>query len=243
MSIIARMEARSPRYLRLRDEIAAELADGHFGTGALLPSEHDLAARYGASRLTVRRALGLLKEDGVVASRQGLGWSVTSATPMRQALDNLMSIDDQIIRAGRRPTRRLLAFSMGDPPSEVAEILNTHSTLQISRLNLADDEPVGRNTAWVPADLARDLSLESVEAHSLLRLLPVALGSATQVITAARVSREDGALLGMAVGSPVLRFLRKTHDRTGRTVLYSDAVYNPMRAEFTVELASSSLGS
>lgn len=237
------METRSPRYLRLRDQIAAELADGNLGPGALLPSEHDLAARYGASRLTVRRALGLLKEDGVVASRQGLGWSVTSTIPMRQPLDALMSIDEQIIRAGRRPTRRLLAFSVGRAPSEVAEILNTHSVLQISRLNLADGEPVGRNTAWVPEDLARDLSLESVEAQSLLRLLPVVLGSATQVITAERVSPEDAALLNMAVGSPVLRFIRTTHDRAGRPVLYSDAVYNPVRAEFTIELASSSHGS
>jgi GntR family transcriptional regulator len=234
------MEARLPRYRRIREELATDVADGDLPPGALLPSEGDLASRFGVSRLTVRRALSLLKEEGVVTSRQGFGWSLTGDTPMRQPLDALMSIDQQIERAGRRPGRRLLTFSVGPPPPHVAEILDARSALQIARLNLADDEPVGRNTAWVPEDLAGDLSLDRVEARSLLHLLAVTLGSATQLITAEGASVTDAALLDVAVGSPLLRFNRTTHDRAGRVVLYSEAVYNPMRTEFTVELVVAS---
>jgi GntR family transcriptional regulator len=236
--VVCTIEARSPRYLRIRDQLAADVADGDLAAGALLPSEGDLATRYGASRLTVRKALALLKEEGVLTSRQGLGWSVTGDTPMRQPLDSLISIDEQITRAGRRPGRRLLTFSVGPPPPHVMEILAATSAMQVARLNLADNEPVGRNTAWVPEDLARHLSLDRVEAESLLHLLPVLLGSATQVITAEGASDVDAALLEVTAGSPLLRFNRTTHDRAGRPVLYSEAVYNPLRTEFTVELAA-----
>jgi GntR family transcriptional regulator len=229
------MEPRSPRYLRLRDELAEMVASGGLAPGSLLPSEGDLAARYDVSRVTVRRALTLLKEQGLVESRQGFGWLV-AAEPMRQSLDVLTTIEDQIVAAGRRPSRRLLSFAFGPAPPHVARVLGARSVLEISRLNLADDEPVGRNTAWVPEPLARGLSMEAVEGQSLHRLLPATPGSATQTITAEGASEGDARLLGVPAGTPLLRFNRTTRDVSGRVVLYSEAVYNPKRTEFTVEL-------
>jgi GntR family transcriptional regulator len=229
------MEPRAPRYLRLRDELAETLANGELAPGALLPSEGDLAARYNVSRVTVRRALSLLKDQGVVESRQGFGWFVADE-PMRQSLDVLTTIDDQIAAAGRRPARRLLSFAFGPAPAHVAHILGATSVLEISRLNLADGEPVGRNTAWVAEHLARGLSIEAVESQSLHRLLPATVGSATQTITAERASAGDAKLLGVTAGTPLLRFNRTTRDGAGDVILYSEAVYNPKRTEFTVEL-------
>jgi DNA-binding GntR family transcriptional regulator len=230
------VESRVPRYRRVRDDVAALLAAGELAPGDLLPSEADLAARFGASRVTVRRALGLLKDAGLVASRQGFGWFVAGA-PMQQALGVLAPIDEQIASAGRRPGRRLLSFGFRTAPREVEAALGTGSVLEISRLNLADDEPVGRNTAWVPDDLARGLSLDDVERESLHHLLPVDLGSATQRISAEGASPTDAELLQVPTGTPLLTFVRTTRDVTGRAVLASQAVYNPLRTEFTMELA------
>jgi GntR family transcriptional regulator len=232
------VEPRSPRYLRLRDELAEAVAAGEVAPGALLPSEGDLAAQYGVSRVTVRRALSLLKDEGVLESRQGFGWFV-AAEPMRQSLAVLTTIEDQIAAAGRRPARRLLSFAFGPAPAHVARVLGATSVLEIARLNLADGAPVGRNTAWVAEPLARGLSMEAVERQSLHRLLPVSIGSATQTVTAERASAGDAKLLGISVGTPLLRFNRTTRDVAGNVVLYSEAVYNPKRTEFSVELGGS----
>src|SRR5262245_59040279 len=123
------MESRSPRYLRLRDELAESVANGDLAPGAVLPSEGDLAARYAVSRVTVRRALSLLKDQGVVESRQGFGWLVAQK-PMRQSLDVLATIEDQIAAAGRRPARRLLSFAFGPAPAHVARVLGATSVLE-----------------------------------------------------------------------------------------------------------------
>ena len=108
--------------------------------------------------------------------------------------------------------------------------------LEIARLNLADDEPVGRNSAWVPAPLAADISLADIEQHSLHDLLPVQLARATQVITAVGATAEDASLLRVQTNSPLLRCERTTYDSMGTAVLVSEALYNPLRTEFIVEL-------
>jgi GntR family transcriptional regulator len=234
----ASLQSRVPQYLRLRDEIASFIASGAVVAGELLPSEGELSERWSVSRVTVRRALALLKEEGLVESRRGFGWYV-AGEPMRQSLDVLTTIEDQITAAGRQPTRQLLHFGLGKAPPHVAAVLDATSVLEIARCNLADGEPVGRNTAWITEDMARGLSIDAVERQSLHRLLPVTVTSATQTITAEGASETDATLLQVPAGTPLLRFNRTTRDRTGRAVLYSEAVYNPKLTEFTVELAAS----
>jgi GntR family transcriptional regulator len=156
--------------------------------------------------------------------------------PLRQTLDALITIEAQIAAAGRQPNRRLVAFSFREPPRWVGETLSAVQVLEISRLNLADREPLGRNTAWVPGELAADISLADVERHSLHDLLPVTLAGATHTITAQGASAEVASLLEVQANPPLLRCTRTTYDETGRTVLVSEALYNPLRTEFVVEL-------
>lgn len=229
------MDSRSPRYLLVRDQLAAELAEGRWAPGSVLPGETELALRYGVSRVTVRRALALLKTQGVIDSRQGYGWFV-GRTTLRQSLDALVTIEDQIAAAGSRPTRRLLGFTFRTAPGHVSELLGDGSLLEVSRVNFADDQPVGRNTAWVAEHLARGLSMEAVERESLHRLLPVAIASATQTISAEAATAEDAELLQVPQGAPLLRFNRVTRDAQGHAVIYSEAVYNPERTDFTLHI-------
>jgi GntR family transcriptional regulator len=226
---------RELRYLAVQQSLRDLLSSGQYSTGALLPSESELAARYGASRVTLRKALARLKEEGLIDSRQGFGW-FTVTLPLRQSLDALTTIEAQITAGGRLANRKLLAFSFRTPPRWVADIFAVDQVLEIARLNLADDEPLGRNTAWVPATLAADISLADIEQHSLHDLLPVQLAGATQIITAVGATGEDASLLEVQNNSPLLRCERVTCDRTGTPVLVSEAVYNPLRTEFIVEL-------
>ena len=226
---------RQVRYQTVADELRRRVSAGAWPAGQLLPAESELAADFAVSRVTVRKALGVLKEAGVVDSRQGFGW-FPARPPLRQTLADLTSVDDQIRAAGRTPGRRVLAFGFKAAAPRVAAQLEVGSVLEVVRLNSVDDEPFARMTVSVPEDLAAELSRGAVEQHPIYELLAVTLGGATQTISALGAGADDASLLRVPVGSPLLRCERLTVDDGGRPVLHSDAVYNPRTTELMVAL-------
>jgi len=227
--------ARALRYADLADDLRRRIASGELRPGRLLPSEAQLATENDVSRVTVRKALALLRDAGLVASRQGFGWYV-APTPVPQPLDGLRTIEANVLAAGQAPQRRVLGFGFVDAPARAREVLGVDTVLEIRRVNLADDEAFARVTVWVPESLATDLSRAAVERQSLYELLPTTLGGASQVISAVPASPEDGELLGVPAGTPLLRAERTTRDSSGDPVLLSEAVFNPLLTELVVDL-------
>ncbi len=223
------------RYQTIADALRLRIVAGEIAAGRLLPSEADLSSEHRVSRVTVRKALEALREEGLIDSRQGFGWFVAT-DPLRQTLGRLGTIEAQLSESGVTPQRRVLSFGFVDAPKRVAELLGVHTVLQVVRLNLADGEPFARVTVWVPEDLAAELSRAVVERSSFYESLPVSVGGATQTIGAAAISDDDAKLLEVPVGSPVLRCQRVTHSVDGRAVLVSEFVFPAHRTEFVVDL-------
>ena len=226
---------RSIRYQEIADELRVLARAG--AAGSLLPSESELSTRFGASRVTIRRALELVRDEGLIAARQGFGWFVATE-PVRQRLEHLGTIEDQLEVQGRRAERRVIGFAFRPAPERVARTLGVDEVLVVTRVNLADGEPFAVVTVWCPAELGRPLSREDVERHPFYELLDVALRGATQTIGADSAEPVDAELLGIPVGSPVLRCVRVTTDTTGRAVLMSEHLFPAHRTEFVVELPS-----
>ncbi len=228
---------RAHRYQQIADSLRRRIEAGKLATGGLLPSEAELVQHYEASRVTVRRALEALRADGLVDSRQGAGWFVTTAR-LPQDLAHLGTIEDQLLASGRTSERRILDFAFGRAPAEVAELLGTHDVLMTRRLNLADGEPFALVTVWCPQEMASKLSRDDVEARPFYELLDVELGSARQRIRAGSASAEEAELLGMLPDGPVLRCSRLTEAADGRPVLASEHTFPAHRTEFVVDLST-----
>jgi GntR family transcriptional regulator len=228
---------RNLRYRTIAAALRGRIDAGEFGAGRLLPSESELSAAYEASRVTVRRALEVLRDEGLVDSRQGFGWFV-AADPVRQPLGRLGTVEDQLRDLGVTPERRVQEFAFVAAEPAVRRVLGVDQVLRVRRLNLADGEPFALVTVWCPAALATDLSRADVERSPFYELIGVPLAGATQTIAAASVSAADAALLEVPVGSPVLRCERTTRDAQGRAVLWSVHVFPAHRTEFVVDLGS-----
>lgn len=228
---------RTHRYQQIADSLRRRIEAGEFVAGGLLPSEAELVARYKASRVTVRRALEQLRDEGRVDSRQGSGWFVAT-DPLPQRLGHLGTIEDQLLASGRTSERRVLDFAFTAAPPHVAELLGTTEVLTTRRLNLADGEPFALVTVWCPEDLASKLSRDDVEARPFYELLDLELGSARQTIRAGVATAEEAELLGMLPGGPVLRCERVTEAADGRPVLASEHTFPAHRTEFVVELST-----
>ncbi|MGE3620023.1 MAG: GntR family transcriptional regulator [Acidimicrobiia bacterium] len=229
---------REIRYRAIADELRRGIADGDLRAGRLLPSEAELSARFGASRVTVRRALDLLREDGLVDARQGFGWFVAS-DPLRQTLGRLGTIEAQLTESGRRAERQVLDFRFVAAPAHVRDVLGAETVLEVRRLTLADGTPFARVTVWCPEEIGARLSRDDVERATFYEVVDVPLGGATQTITAAACAADDAALLHVPVGSPVLRCERVTHAADGAVVLLSEHVFPAHRTELVVDLVAS----
>ena len=203
--------------------------------GHVLPSESELSAEFGVSRVTVRRALETLRDEGVLDSRQGFGWYVATA-PLQQHLARLETIEHQLEQRGVHPVRQILEFAFVDAPAHVAERLGCRQVLRVKRLNLADGAPFAVVTVWCPAEVGQHLSRLDVERKPFYELLGVRLRGATQTIGAAAAGPDESALLLVPIGSPVLRCERLTTTDAGAPILLSEHIFPAHRTEFVVEL-------
>jgi GntR family transcriptional regulator len=226
---------RALRWLEIAEDLRAQLASGELAAGRILPSEADLSAAYDASRVTVRKALESLREEGLVDARQGFGWFVAT-DPLRQSLGRLSTIEAQLAESGVVPERRVLDFEFVDAPDDVAAVLGPGTVLRVRRLNLADGQPFARVTVWCPERYGSSLSRDEVARSPFYELLSVELGGATQTIGADAASATDAAALAIPVGSPVLVCRRVTSSVGGGAVLLSEHVFPAHRTEFVVEL-------
>lgn len=222
-------------YREIADSLRRSIESGDYGDGRLLPSEASLGASFGASRVTVRKALEVLRAEGLVASRQGLGWMV-AGEPFPQSLDALVSIERQLADSGRTSRREITDFRFVDAPPTVAEVLGPR-VLEVGRVNLADGEPFARVTVWCREDLGVDLSRSQVARSSFLDLLPPGPRRAEQTIGAEAMDEADAALLGVPPASPALVVRRTTYGADGRAMLVSEHCFPGHLTEFVAELS------
>lgn len=231
----------STRFRQIAEDLRARIALGELGDSGAIESEAALGARYNASRITVRRALDSLREQGLVESRKGSGWFATGASFQQQlAIGTFRHAASAISDAGSRLTRRVVLFAFEVPPAAIADTLALPPAAEALRcwsLRTVDGEPLDLVREWVPAPLALDLSRGDATEPGIWPSLQRAghrVAAVRQTIAAGVASDEDEQLLGVAVGSPLLliRRLALADDRSPMAL--SDHRYLAHR--FTLEV-------
>ncbi|GAA4848103.1 GntR family transcriptional regulator [Saccharopolyspora rosea] len=201
----------TPKHAQLR-EILRDLARSELLPGSPVPSERDLAARYGVSRLTVREAVGQLVAEGLLVRVRGKGTFTTR--PRVESQLHLASFTEDMRRRGMRPETVLLEAAATIPPPGTAEALGLapgRAAHWLYRLRKADGAPMAVERGWYHADVLPGL-LDHDLTDSLYSLLAreydVHLERGTQTVLAEGADAETARLLGVRPGSPVLVFRR-----------------------------------
>ncbi|ETX28779.1 GntR family transcriptional regulator [Roseivivax isoporae] len=225
-------------YLLLRDDILS----GVHPQGSVIPGEQKLAETLGVSRVTVRRALDALAEDGLIERRAGSGTRVRAGEGGRTMSADLTTLIPQLVEMGRH-SARLLSFSYGPAPAQVAQAmgLSDGDRVQIAvRVRLADGEPFSHLTTHVPEDIASSYSeadLAGTPLYQLLERSGVTVQDAHQSVSATLASPQVAEALGVATGTALLSLRRVVRDDSGRGVEHLQALYRPDRFELNMALA------
>ncbi len=216
-------------YLALRDQIMS----GRLSDGDTLPTEQRLAESHGVSRVTVRKALDVLADAGLIKRRAGSGTTVCGPVDHQCAAMNFNTLMPQLVEIGNKTTVRLLSFSYEISPDYVTRAMGwgTRQTVQVAtRVRLVEKTPFSHLTTYVPADIAENYSENDLATQPLFSLLErsgVKIIDAHQTVSATLALPEVAQPLGVAVGSALLSLDRVVRDLAGNGVEYLSALYRP----------------
>jgi GntR family transcriptional regulator len=226
-------------YRKVAEDIKAAIAAGTYPPGSLLPSEAELAERYGLSRRTVRQAFAALRADGVIASRRGAR-RVVIGGPRVQSFGELLSFSRWARAIGEEPGGRVMALERRPATESEASRLGLSGgalVYYLVRVRLLSGRPVMIERAVYPEKVGAlvaglDLAVDSITER--LEALGVVFTDAEHVIDAVAASAEDARWLEIRHGMPLLRERRGTTDRAGQPVEWSDDRYLGTATAFSV---------
>jgi GntR family transcriptional regulator len=228
-------------YLVLRDRILS----GAAGFGTRLPTENELAGTHGVSRVTVRRALGELEREHLIARRRGAGTRVIYRQAPAPITADISGVLANLADMGRRTSVALLSFDYVAAEGAVARALGAGSDqlLQRSvRVRSIDGVPFSYLTTHVPESVSVTFTREELGSRPLLDLLEragIKVEHARQRISAGLATPDVAEALDLRAGSPLIELVRVVYDQAGRGVEHLHALYRPDRYAFEIDLVRS----
>lgn len=224
-------------YLLLKQRLAA----GGYAYDAPMPGENALAAEFGVSRLTIRRSLETLEDEGLIRRQQGRGTFAEPAAAAGHAAD-IDALMAHLDRMGMQTRVRLVELQVVPAPAHIAQRLELPAGASVSRsirVRSHDSLPFSYLTTHVPQDIARRISRQQLGARPLLAIfrdLGIEVARAEQAISATLAEPAAAAALDIPVGSALLSLNRLVRDRQGRPVELLHALYRPDRFEYRMQM-------
>jgi GntR family transcriptional regulator len=227
----------APAYLRLRRALRQQVEDGLLGPGQSLPSERDLAEQLGLSRVTVRKALAGLVENGVLVQRQGAGTFV--AERIVKPLSKMTSFSEDLKARGLNPRSVFLERSVGEVTPDEAMALNLSPgslVVRLHRLRYAGTEPLAVERSAIPQSILRDPDKVMDSLYEALEVLGCRPVRALQRLRAVNLNAAQAKLLQLPVGSAALAVERRSFLEDGRLVEFTSSWYRGDAYDFVAEL-------
>ncbi|MEX5729460.1 GntR family phosphonate transport system transcriptional regulator [Rhodovulum iodosum] len=232
--------ARTPIWTSIYETLTAEIGTGRYRPGDKLPTEAELAQRFGVNRHTVRRALAALAEAGLVHARRGAGVFV-AAKPTDYPLGRRVRFHQNLKAAGQSPTRKVLLLETRLADAREAEALALPSGAEVhvfEGISLADGVPLGLFRSVFPAARFAGLLPVLDETRSitaaLARLGVTDYTRASTRLTAKLATATQALHLQVGEGAPILRTVSVNVDANGQPVEYGHTWFAGDRISLTV---------
>ncbi|MFT3877101.1 MAG: GntR family transcriptional regulator [Propioniciclava sp.] len=242
MTSTGRHDRFTPRYFAIEQALRARIAA--LQPHDALPSDADLCAEFGVSRMTARAAVQKLVQDGLVYREPGRGTFVAAPVVDRQ-LTNLRGFSAEMTARRLHPSSTVLDARLADGTDAQTRALDAAAgsrVVTIRRLRLADNIPLvlERTTLTERCAGVLEADLANGSLHEALIAQGVIPATGTSTITAELATADDAEHLSVKRGSPLLVERRLIRDVTGAAFEWTESRYVPERysitAQFTVEL-------
>jgi GntR family transcriptional regulator len=216
------------------------IADGILPPGMPLPPEREIAKITGLSRVTVRKAIAPLVENGLVEQRQGSGSIIAEPVQrVEQSLSRLTSFTEDMKLRGLETASKWLNRAILDPTPEEIMNLNistSEAVAKIDRLRFANDTPMAIERATLPLSILNDPLGVDESLYKTLEKLGKKPVRAIQHLKASNLKKEDALLLKCDEGPACLNVTRLSFLETGTVVEFTKSIYRGDAYDFVAEL-------
>ncbi|WP_131738660.1 GntR family transcriptional regulator [Actinomadura roseirufa] len=219
------------RYRQVADDLREAISRGTYGPGVALPSQPELARKYGLNQTSISRAIALIESEGLIRTEKGVGSFVLDIPTVKRVRripargeGAGSSFAEGLQKAGLRPRTELVQVEEIAPPPRVAEYLNMNAddtALIRKRHMFADEKPVQIAASYLPIAIAGGTDIAfpdtgptglykrlSERGHRVVRFV--------EEIESRRPSEEEAAFLRIPVSQHVLEVVRFAFDPKGR---------------------------
>jgi GntR family transcriptional regulator len=220
-----------PLHLFVSEQLREQIANGQFQPAEQLPSEHQLMAEFGVSRITVRRAITNLVNQGLVVVHRGKGAFVKEQRKVTYSLSSpLVFYEEDMARQGVTSTIRTLVFEVVLPPLDVRSALQLQAAqskvyLQ-KKLLLLDGDPVGIDITYILSELGKTYAkeLQNQMTFPVLERNEIKIDRIEAILECTHADHEISQYLNVPLGSPLLVYCHTAYTVGNRPILYGKVI-------------------
>ncbi|MBY6089295.1 GntR family transcriptional regulator [Pseudooceanicola sp. 502str34] len=234
-------ESLWPKHHRVYLILKQEIEDGVYTDVEPMAGELALADRFEVSRITIRKAMDRLAQEGRVERQRGRGTFARRDSRPSPVGASLSGNIENLIALGLQTDVELIDLTFVTAPPQVCDAMQVpHGTVMQRAVRVRSHEgvPFSHLTTWLPEPIGRSFTPEEMQCTPLLRLIERAghpIASARQAITAKLATPEVAHLLRIEPGEALLSVRRLVFDDAGAVVEYINGLYRPDTYEHEME--------
>lgn len=235
-----------PLYQQIADRLRGELADGIYRTGEQLPTENELAGQLGVSRPTVRQALEVLTNEGLLVRVKGSGTFAAEPKVVHGSTSFISGYREECRKKRRTLRTRVLRLLVEEPEEQTADALRLEPGQLVTRLtrvrhleNVNGNAPVVYTTVYVPLSLFPDmcrLDFADASFYEALDRQGLAVVRASRRLEVVMPPMEAAKELNIGAFEPAVFISSTGYTKLGQAVEYSESYYPASRSSFQIEI-------
>ncbi|PRO67134.1 GntR family transcriptional regulator [Alkalicoccus urumqiensis] len=234
------MSEFAPRYQQIAREMKQRIEDGSWPEGTAVPTEAKLSEQYGASRVTVRQAVKLLVEEGLLRRVQGSGTYVQESK-YEHNIYELVGFTEEMQKRNKTTSNKVLRFEVVEPDPFVAQRLGLdegEKVYAILRQRSADDVPLIVEETYLPLRLFPDLTYQVAEDSKYAYIegkLSLAIKESFQEVIPILPPEEIRELLGLEdAAQPILKVELSSKLADDTVFEYTNLYFKSDEYKFTI---------
>lgn len=243
MGVAINRNSKVPLHYQIYLDILRKIQDGRFSPGEKLPSEPELERIYNVSRVTIRSAIEMLAQEGLVKKNRGKQGTVVCEAKRSYDIKKLTSFTDDVHKYGERASSELLNFRLTDPGGKIASLLQLEDgkkAYYIERIRYRQGRMVGLHRSYIKRD--RELTLRGedftsdVSLYALLKQEGIHPATATEILEVKIPDKQVADILHLEPGVAVFYKERVTYMEGKKPFEYVEMYYIAEYYQYKIEL-------